>query len=174
MEKKTYWVAVQAPLFKELGYYLKAVKAPSMERAKEIVARYCDYHNKRRGFSGDEIFRVVPTPTSYAIKILYNHNSTSFDVLNELFCKLGEIKSAYAVTAHLRYKVFEDNTQALFFLDGDDTAHGDVTLKEVFAKALEPYKTGGVIIDYSIGTYPFNPSRGMKVENLTTLNVCRL
>ena len=43
MEKKTYWVAVQTPVSKELGYWVKAVNAPSMERAKEIVARYCDY-----------------------------------------------------------------------------------------------------------------------------------
>ena len=39
MEKKTYWVAVQTPVSEAVGYYLKAVNAPSMERAQEIVAR---------------------------------------------------------------------------------------------------------------------------------------
>nr|DAQ20452.1 MAG TPA: hypothetical protein [Caudoviricetes sp.] len=161
MEKKTYWVPVQAPVFKKLGYFLKAANAPSMERAREIVARYCDYHNKRRGFSGDKIFRVVPTPTSYAIKILYNPDSNSLDLLNELFDKLGKIKSAYATFAHYRYKVnvLDNSTQALFFLDGD------VTLKEMFAEVIEPYKTSGVFIDYIIETCPYDASNGMKVKN---------
>ena len=168
MEKKTYWVAVQTPVSKELGYWVKAVNAPSMERAKEIVARYCDYHNKRCGFSGDRIFRVVPAPTSYAIKILYNPDSTSLYLLNALFDKLGKIKSVYAATAYFRHKVSEDNTQALFSLDGDDASHGDVTLKEVFAKVLEPFKTNGILIDYNIGTYSYKPSNGKKVKNFTT------
>lgn len=168
MEKKTYWVAVQTPISEVVGYYLKAVNAPSMERAKEIVARYCDYHNKRCGFSGDRIFRVVSTPTSYAIKILYIPNSTSLYLLNELFDKLGKIKSVYAPTAYFRHKVTEDNTQALFLLDGDDTAHGDVTLKEMFAKVLEPHKTEGILIDYSIETYSYKPSNGKKVKNFMT------
>ena len=166
MEKKTYWVAVQTPVSETVGYYQKAVNAPSMERAKEIVARYCDYHNKRCGFSGDKILRVVPTSTSYAIKILYNPDSTSFYLLNALFDKLGRIKSVYAPTACFRYKVTEDNTQALFLLDGDDTSHGDVTLKEVFAEVLEPFKTNKALIDYSIEAYSYNPSfGGAKIKN---------
>lgn len=165
MEKKTYWVSVEAPIFKELGYFLKAVNASSMERAKEIVAGYCDYHNKRRGLSGDRIFRVVPTPTSYAIKILYNPGSVAAGLLLGLFDKLGEIKSVHAISGYYKYKVFDDSTQALFFLDGIDTVYEDVTLKEVFAKVLEPYKTEGIFIDYSIETYPYNPSDSLKVKN---------
>lgn len=164
MEKKTYWVAVQIPTSK---YYLKAVNAPSKERAKEIVAGYCDYHNKRCNLSGDRIFRVVPTPTSYAIKILYNLDSVPAGLLLELFDKLGEVKSVHVLSSYYKYKVFDESTQALFLLDGIDTVYGDVTLKEMFTKVLESYKTEGVIIDYSIESYPYD---GIKVKSFTTFN----
>ena len=166
MEKKTYWVTIQTPASKELWYFAKRVNAPSMERAKKIVAGYCDYHNKRYGLSGDRIFCVVPTPTSYAIRILYKSDSVTVGLLNALFDKLCKIKSVYAPTAYFRYKVTEDNTQALFFLDGIDTAYGDVSLKEVVAKVLEPYKAGGIFIDYSIETYPYEFPEHRKLKNL--------
>ena len=156
MEKKTYWVAVQIPTSKELEYYLKAVNAPSKERAKEIVAGYCDYHNKRCNLSGD--------------RILYNLDSVPAGLLLELFDKLGEVKSVHVLSSYYKYKVFDESTQALFLLDGIDTVYGDVTLKEMFTKVLESYKTEGVIIDYSIESYPYNPSDGIKVKSFTTFN----
>lgn len=120
---------------------------------------------KRRGLSGDRIFRVVPTPTSYAIKILYP-DSTPLGLLDNLSWKLGKFKSVHVISAYYKYKVFDDSTQALLFLDGIDTVYGDITLKEMFAKALEPYKTDGTFVDYSIGTYPYDLSHGIKVKNL--------
>lgn len=170
MEKKTYWVTVRAPIFKELGYFLKAVNAPSMERATEIVARYCDYHNKRRGLSGDRAFCVVSSVMSYSIKILYNPDSASPDLLAKLFNKLGKVKSVYAISAYCMYKVNapDNSVQALFLLDGIDTAYEDVTLKQVFAEAIEPYKASGVFINYTIEAYPYDTSNGMKVKNFTS------
>lgn len=166
MEKKTYWVAVQTPVSEAVGYYLKAVNAPSMERAKEIVARYCDYHNKRCGFSGDRIFRVVPTPTSYAIKILYKSDSVTVGLLLGLSDKLDKIKSVHVTSSCYKYEASDDSVQALFSLDGIDTAYGDVSLKEVFAKVLEPYKARGIFIGYSIETYPYEFPEHRKLKSL--------
>lgn len=168
MKKKTYWVTIQTPESKELWYFAKRVCAPSMERAEKIVAGYCDYHNKRHGLSGDRIFRVVPTPTSYAIKIMYKSDSVTVGLLLGLSDKLNEIKSAHVVSSCYKYKAFDDSVQALFFLDGIDTAYGDVSLKEVFAKVLEPYKAGGIFIDYSIETYPYELPEHRKLKNLKT------
>ena len=79
---------------------------------------------------------------------------------------LARLSQSTPPTAYFRYKVTEDNTQALFLLDGDDTSHGDVTLKEVFAEVLEPFKTNKALIDYSIETYSYNPSSGgAKIKN---------
>lgn len=166
MEKKTYWVAVQTPASKALWYFAKRVNAPSMERAKKIVAGYCDYHNKRHGLSGDGIFRVVTTPTSYAIKILYKSDSVSVGLLLELSDKLDKIKSVHVTSSCYKYEASDDSVQALFSLDGIDTAYGDVSLKEVFAKVLEPYKAGGIFIDYSIETYPYEFPEHRKLKNL--------
>lgn len=161
MEKKTYWVAVQAPVFKGLGYFLKSVRASSMERAKKIVAGYCNYHNKRHGFSGDEIFRVVSTPISYGIKIWYNPNSTSVDLIYELFDRLANIELAHATTGFSEYKTSDDSTQALLLLDGE------IALKEEFVKVLEPCKADGLFIDYAIKTFPYDASCGTRLKSFT-------
>ena len=62
----------------------------------------------------------------------------------------------------------DNSVQALFLLDGIDTAYEDVTLKQVFAEAIEPYKASGVFINYTIEAYPYDTSNGMKVKNFTS------
>lgn len=130
---------------------VKTQKAPTLEKAQELVANYGAYHRKKRGFVSEENFSVIKNPTRFRIAYTYNHRLDNRSLRGGLHFALEEAKAV----------VCEDS-----WLDGADGSNddisvihilltGDAFMRHFIESQLRFYQKANAIIDYSIQVEPY-------------------
>ncbi len=150
---KEFCVLVKAPVRSSPDWMcvVKTQKAPTREKAQELVANYGTYHRKKHGFISEENFSVIKNPARFRITYTYNHRLDNRSLRGGLHLALETAKSV----------VFEDS-----WLDGTDECNddisvlrirltGDAFMRHFIESQLRFYQKANAIIDYSIQVEPY-------------------
>lgn len=151
---KEFCVLVKAPVRSashDMMCVIKTQKAPTLEKAQELVANYGAYHRKKHGFISEENFSVIKNPAKFRITYTYNRRLDNRSLRGALHLALEKAKAV----------VFEDS-----WLDGTDECNddiyvlrirltGDAFMRHFIESQLRFYQKANAIIDYSIKVEPY-------------------
>lgn len=149
---KEFCVLVKAPVripSRRMMCVIKTQKAPTREKAQELVANYCAHHRKKRNLASDENFLVIKNPVRVNITYTYNHLSNQRERF-ALLAELDETKAAvFEVLRHADINGGDDTFVAKALLVGD------AFIRHHIEPRLRFYQKENAIIDYSIQVEPY-------------------
>ena len=153
---KEFYVLVKVPTrYSAYGStcIVKKQKAPTLEKAQELVANYCTHYRKKRGFLSEGTFSVIKNPARF--RIVYTFNSLDANITREkryaLITDLSATKSLVLVNHYHAGTDERDNDIFLTHI----ILTGDAFMRHFIESQLRFYQKENVVIDYSIQVEPY-------------------
>jgi hypothetical protein len=150
---KEFSVLVKAPVRRsshDMMCVVKRQKAPTLEKAQELVANYGAYHRKKRGLVSEEAFSVIKNPVSFRIAYTYNRNDER-SVRADLHLALEAAKSV--VIRDSWFDGTDERNDDIFVIRINIT--GDACMRSFIENQLRFCQKENAIIDYCIQVEPY-------------------
>ncbi len=151
---KEFSVLVKAPVrssSRKVDCVVKKQKAPTLEKAQELVANYGAYHRNKRRLVSEEAFSVIKNPARFSITYTYNHLDDNFRKRNALIAVLDATKSL--VFDYHHHAGTDERDDDIFIIKIFLT--GDAFMRHFVESQLRFYQKENAIIDYSIQVEPY-------------------
>lgn len=153
------WLKEFSVLVKAPGRYhctrcvVKRQKAPTLEKAQELVANYGAYHRKKRGLVSEEAFSVIKNPVKFRVTYTFSWpdvNATR-EKRHALTAVLEAAKSLVVVDQYYAGTDVCDTDICIYRIN----ITGDACMRSFIENQLRFSQKENAIIDYCIQVEPY-------------------